>query len=162
SDGADRALGAFARVALGHASASDYLDDRDPAVRRAAAMGTLSSYDGRTLASADALLSRLSREPDEATRSVLAIGLAAGDAPAPSRNEILTVTSRFDPEARIRDVATRALASGAPPAPWPVREVAWLRITTAAGTGPTTPMLASYVAAEGVAIPIAFDADGYA
>jgi hypothetical protein len=265
SDGADRSLAAFARVALGHANAAEYLDDRDPAVRRAAAMGTLSSYDGRTLASADALLSRLSREPDEATRSVLAIGLVGGDAralvptltlvqrveaggadaplsaaalaarkgdtlkdkvdalaasndpimrahvarglgqneepsatgrlaeltryeaeplvrlaqttalarrsTAPSRNEILAVTSRFDPEARIRDVATRALASATPPAPWPVREVAWLRVTTDAGTAPVsspqagapwTPMLASYVTAEGVAIPIAFDADGYA
>ena len=256
ADGADRALGAFARVALGHASASDALDDRDPAVRRAAAMGSLSSYDGRTLSSADALLSRLSRETDDATRSVLAIGLVGGDpraivptltlvqrveaggadaplsaaalaarkgdslkdkvdtlaassdpvmrahvarglgtseepsatgrlaeltryeaeplvrlaqttalarrSPAPSRNEILSVTSRFDPEARIRDVATRALASATPPAPWPVREVAWLRVTTDAGAAPTTPMLASYVTAEGVAIPIAFDADGYA
>lgn len=256
TDGADRALAAFARVALGHASASDYLGDRDPAVRRAAAMGTLASYDGRTLSSADALLTSLSHETDDATRSVLAIGLVGGDpralvptltlvqrveaggadaplsaaalaarkgdslkdkidtlaasndpimrahvarglgmseepsatgrlaelaryeaeplvrlaqttalasrSPAPSRNEILSVTSRFDPEARIRDVATRALASATPPAPWPVREVAWLRVTTDAGAAPTTPMLASYVTAEGVAIPIAFDADGYA
>jgi hypothetical protein len=256
NDGADRALGAFARVALGHANASDYLDDRDPGVRRAAAMGTLASYDGRTLSSADELLSRLSRETDDATRSVLAIGLVSGDpralvptltlvqrveaggadaplsasalaarkgdslkdkidtlaassdpimrahvarglgaseepsatgrlaeltryeaeplvrlaqttalarrSPAPSRNEILSVTSRFDPEARIRDVATRALASATPPAAWPVREVAWLRVTTDTGAAPSSTMLASYVTAEGVAIPIAFDADGYA
>jgi hypothetical protein len=256
TDAADHALGAFARVALGHAKASEYLDDRDPAVRRAAAMGTLASYDGRTLSSADELLSRLSRETDDATRSVLAIGLVGGDpralvptltlvqrveaggadAPlsaaalaarkgdslkdridtlaasndpimrahvarglgaseepsatgrlaelaryeaeplvrlaqttalarrgaAPSRNEILSVSARFDPEARIRDIATRALASATPPAVWPVREVAWLRVTTDTGTAPSSTMLASYVTAEGVAIPIAFDADGYA
>jgi hypothetical protein len=256
TDVADRALAAYARVALGHANAGDYLEDRDPAVRRAAAMGTLASYDGRTFSSADALLSRLSRETDDATRSVLAIGLVGGDpralvptltlvqrveaggadaplsaaalaarkgdslkdkidglaassdpimrahvarglgaseepsatgrlaelaryeaeplvrlaqtvalarrSPAPSRNEILSVSAKFDPEARIRDVATRALASATPPAPWPVREVAWLRVTTDTGAAPTTPMLASYVTAEGVAIPIAFDADGYA
>ncbi|HEX4511876.1 MAG TPA: hypothetical protein VH054_00025 [Polyangiaceae bacterium] len=256
SDATDHALGAFARVALGHANASEYLDDRDPAVRRAAAMGTLASYDGRTLSSADELLSRLSRETDDATRSVLAIGLIGGDpralvptltlvqrveaggadAPlsaaalaarkgdslkdridtlaasndpimrahvarglgaseepsatgrlaelaryeaeplvrlaqttalarrgtAPSRNEILSISARFDPEARIRDIATRALASATPPAVWPVREVAWLRVTTADGAAPVSTMLASYVTAEGVAIPIAFDADGYA
>ena len=256
ADSADRALGAFARVSLGHSNASDYLDDRDPAVRRAAAMGTRATYDGRPLSSADARLGRLARETDDATRSVLAIGLVAGDpraivptlslvqrveaggadaplsaaalaarkgdslkdkidslaastdpvmrahvarglgaseepsatgrlaelaryeaeplvrlaettalarrSPAPSRNEILSVTARFDPEARIRDVASRALASATPPAPWPVREVAWLRVTTDAGAAPSSSMLASYVTAEGVAIPIAFDADGYA
>lgn len=256
ADGNDRALAAFAHVALGHGSADSYLDDKDPAVRRAAAMGALSSYDGRTLASSDALLSRLSREPDESTRSVLAIGLLGGDpralvptltlvqrveaggadaplsasalaarkgdslkekidalaasndptmrahvarglgaseepsatgrlaelaryeaeplvrlaqtaalaarSPAPARNEILSIAARFDPEARIRDLASRALASATPPAPWPVREIAWLRVTTDTGAAPTTPMLASYVTSEGIALPIAFDADGYA
>ncbi len=256
ADSADRSVAAFARVALGRANPESYLEDRDAAVRRAAAMGALSGYDGRTLRSADALLSRYSREPDDATRAVLAIGLLDGDpraivptlsliqrveaggadaplsaaalasrkgdtvkdkltslvlstdplmrshvarglsaseepsatgrlaeatrfeaeplvrlaqitalahrSPAPVRNEILSVTARFDPEARIRDVATRALANATPPAPWPVREVAWLRVAGPEGQPPTQTMLGSYVTAEGVAIPVAFDADGYA
>jgi len=41
--------------------------------------------------------------------------------------------------------------------------VGFVRVTTDTGAAPTTtPMLASYVTAEGIAIPIAFDADGYA
>ncbi len=219
-------------------------------------MGSLAGWDGQTLPSSEALLAQLAREPDEATRAVLAIGLRGGDphaivptltllqrvdagsadAPlsaaalaarkgdtlkdkidalaassdpimrahvarglgaseepsatgklaelaryeaeplvrlaqttalarrpsAPARNELLAVTARFDPEARIRNVASRGLASLSPPAPWPVREVAWLRVTTETGAAPGQPMLASYVTAEGIAIPIAFDADGYA
>jgi len=256
SDGTDRSVATFARVALGRATVSSLIDDRDPAVRRAAAMGALAGYDGRTLASADVLLSRYTREPDEYTRAVLAIGLLSGDpnalvptlgliervdvggadaplsatalcarkgdaikdkiealkastdpvmrahvarglgaseepsatgrlaeavryeaeplvrlaemtalarrATAPVRNEMLRVTAQFDPEARIRDVASRALNGSTPPAAWPVREVAWLRVATADGLPPAQPMLASYVTSEGVAIPIAFDADGYA
>ncbi len=256
TDAADRALATFARVALGRESAASYVGDREPAVRRAAAMGALAGYDGRALPTSDALLTQLAREPDEATRTVLAIGLLGGDphaivptltllqridagsadaplsaaalaarkgdslkdkidrlaassdpimrahvarglgaseepsatgklaelaryeaeplvrlaqtaalarrSPAPARREILSVTARFDPEARIRDVASRALASLSPPAPWPVREVAWLRVTTETGAPPTQPMLASYVTSEGTAIPVAFDSDGYA
>jgi HEAT repeat protein len=253
---ADRALATFARVALGRQSAEDSLADGDASVRRAAAMGSLAAWDGRRLPEADALLRRWVREPDEATRAVLAVGLLDGDpralvptlaletrvdaggadapisaaalaarkgdalkdkidgllassdpvmrahvarglgaseeksatgrladatryeaeplvrlaeiealarrAPAPARNEMLSVTARFDPEARIRDVAARALAGAAPPAPWPVREVAWLRVATTGGAAPAQPMLATYVTSEGLAIPIAFDADGYA
>ncbi len=256
TDSTDRALATFTRVALGHDNVSDWLFDRDVAVRRAAAIASLASYDGRTLASANALLRRYVDEHDEATRAVLAIGLLDGDPhaivptrslverieagsadaalsvtalaarkgdsiksklepfetstdpilrahvarglgaseepsatgrlaeqtryeaeplvrlaqiqalarrpSAPSRNEMLSVAARFDPEARIRDVAARGLAGLAPPAPWPVREVAWLRVATETGAPPSELMLASYVTSEGMAIPIAFDADGYA
>jgi HEAT repeat protein len=255
-DKTDRAVATFARVALGRASASASLDDHEPAIRRAAAMGSLAGYDGHSLPAQDELLSHLAREPDDATRTVLAIGLLGGDphalvptftllqrveagsadAPlsatalaarkgdslkdkidalaestdpvmrahvarglgaseepsatgrlaeaaryegeplvrlaqttalarrsvAPVRTELLAITARFDPEARIRDVAARALANATPPAPWPVHEVAWLRVATAAGQPPAETMVASYVTSEGIAIPIAFDADGYA
>ena len=256
ADSSDRALAAFARVALGRASAEGLLDDGDAAVRRAAAMGSLATFNGLTLSAASALLARYTRETDDATRAVLAIGLLGGDpqaqvptlalvqrieaggadallsatalagrkgdlvkdkveallgatdpvmrahvarglgaseepsatgrlaeaaryeaeplvrlaeitalaqrSTAPVRSEMLRIVARFDPEARIRDVASRALAGATPPAPWPVREVAWLRIASADGRGPSEPMLGSYVTAEGIAIPVAFDADGYA
>ena len=255
-DSADRALATFARVALGQASADGALDDRDAAVRRAAAMGALAAWDGRKLPAADALLRRWEKEPNDATRAVLAIGLldsdpralvpslalearataggadaplaaaalaarkgdvlqpkidgllAASDptlrahvarglgaseepnatgrlaeasryeaeplvrlaeiealakrAPAPSRDAMLEIAARLDPEARIREIAARALAGQGPPARWPVREVAWLRVATDAGVAPAQPIVGSYVTSEGVAIPIAFDADGYA
>jgi len=256
SDSADRALATFARVALGRDDPNDALADRDPAVRRAAAMGSLAAWDGRNLPAADALLARWTHETDEPTRAVLAIGLLDGDprarvptlslkaqveaggadaalsaaalaarkgdalkptldgliastdpilrahvarglaaseepsatgrlaeavryeaeplvrlaevsalarrSPAPSRNEMLSLLARFDPEARIRDVAARALAGRSPPAPWPVREVAWLRVATPSGGAPDHPVVGAYVTSDGVAIPIAFDADGYA
>lgn len=255
-DASDRALAAFARVALARDDASAWLADADAGVRRAAAMGSLASYDGHALPAANALLRRYVQEPDDATRAVLAIGLLDGDpsaivpthalvqrvdaagadaalsiaalaarkgdsikaklepfesspdpivrahlarglgaseeksatgrlaeemryeaeplvrlaqiqalarrAPAPSRDEMLSVTARFDPESRIREVAARGLAGSTPAAPWPVREVAWLRVATDAGAPPSELLLGTYVTAEGVAIPIAFDADGYA
>ncbi len=255
-DSADRALATFARVALGREDAARALEDRDPAVRRAAAMGTLSRWDGRTLPESQTLLRRWARETDEPTRVVLALGLLDGDpgalvptlglearveaggadaplaatalaarkgdavkdrvdallassdpilrahvarglgaseepsatgrlaeasryeaeplvrlaettalarrAPAPVRDAMLALDARLDPEARIREIASRALSGAPSPAPWPVREVAWLRVATDAGAAPSRPFVAAYVTAEGVAIPIAFDADGYA
>jgi hypothetical protein len=256
NDGADRALATFARVALGHDGPADALGDRDPAVRRAAAMGTLARWNGSELPAAETLLRHWDRETDEPTRAVLGIGLLDRDrqalvptlglearveaggadaplaaaamaarksdalkdkidsllastdpvmrahvarglgaseepsatgklaeasryeaeplvrlaeiealgrrAPAPSRNDMLAIAAKLDPEARIRDVAARALSGAAPPAPWPVREVAWLRVATDSGAPPSRPIVAAYVTSEGVAIPIAFDADGYA
>lgn len=75
-DGRERALGVFARVALESASVEAHLEDADPRVRRAAAMGTLSHPQSR---GQHTLLARLAKEPDPATRAVLAIGLAGGD-----------------------------------------------------------------------------------
>jgi HEAT repeat protein len=76
SDRRDRAAGVFARVALGETDAARWLDDRDPQVRRAAAMGSLRKLDGATRV---ALLSRRAREEDGPTRTVLAAGLIDGD-----------------------------------------------------------------------------------
>jgi len=259
-DATDRALAAFARVALGKDDVSSWISDLDPAVRRAAALASLARWDGRRLPASSTLLARYVHENDEATRSVLALGLLDGDpsavvptlalvqrveagsadaflsatalaarkgesqkdkidallastdpvmrahvarglgaseepsatgrlaeaaryepeplvryaetaalarrASAPTRTEILETTARFDPEARIREVASRALENATPPSVWPVREVAWLRVATADGQAPSdgggSPMLGSFVTSGGVAIPISFDADGYA
>ena len=72
----ERALGVFSRVALGDASLAAFIDDREPRVRRAAAIGALarSSEDDLHL-----LLSRVAKEPDAATRQVFAVGLRSGD-----------------------------------------------------------------------------------
>jgi len=253
---ADRSVGVFARVALGEASADASLSDPDPGVRRAAAMGTLAGWDGLRLPAAESLLARMPHETDEATRTVLGIGLLdgdpnarvptvglaqrveaggpdgalsasafaarAGDADkdkvddllsstdpvlrahtarglarseepsatgklaeaaryeaeplvrfseiaalaarpaAPARDDALRFAARFDPEARIREVARRGLAGTPLSGPSPVREIAWLRAASSEGLPPGSTMLAAYVTSEGVAIPIAFDADGYA
>lgn len=71
-DPADRAVAAFARVALGSASVEHYLSDRDPAVRRGASMGVLARLDRSSL---EAMARGLERETDAATRQVLSLAL---------------------------------------------------------------------------------------
>jgi hypothetical protein len=66
----------FAQVALGERDVARGLDERDPRVRRGAAMGALRRLDGVTRA---ALLSRRAREEDAPTRSTLGAGLVEGD-----------------------------------------------------------------------------------
>lgn len=77
-DGADRALGIEALVALRERPLAAALVDPDPRVRRAAAMGSIALGDtGAT--KTDLLTARLAVEPDETTRQVLAVGLLDGD-----------------------------------------------------------------------------------
>jgi hypothetical protein len=78
ADGADRAVAVEALVALGERRPGDALGDRDPRVRRAAAMATVARGDGRDTGE-EALTARLPGEPDETTRQVLAAGLVEGD-----------------------------------------------------------------------------------
>jgi hypothetical protein len=78
ADGADRAVAVEAMVALGERPLAGALEDRDPRVRRAAAMGSVALGDGRG-ATAETLRARLAVEQDEVTRQVLAVGLLDGD-----------------------------------------------------------------------------------
>ena len=68
-DGADRALGTEALVALGEKPLEGALGDADARVRRAVAMGAMARLDERTR---HVLLMHLSVETDEPTRQVLA------------------------------------------------------------------------------------------
>jgi HEAT repeat protein len=77
SDASDRAIGVFARVVLGEASATASLADREPLVRRAAAMASLAG--GETSATRAELLARRAVESDVPARVVLAAGLVDGD-----------------------------------------------------------------------------------
>lgn len=77
SDPADRAVAAFARVALGKSPVEHYLTDRDPAVRRGASAGVLARLDRSSL---EAMARRLEDETDAATRQVLALALLDGRA----------------------------------------------------------------------------------
>ena len=79
---AERAVGVFARVALGADDVGQHLRHRDVRVRRAAAMGAL-AHPG------DALLRTWSGETDAATRGVLAAGLLDGDPDARLETSVL-------------------------------------------------------------------------
>lgn len=256
SDGDARALGVFARVALGDVAAEDALGDSDPRVRRAAAMASLAHPDER---SRHALLARLAHEPDATTRQVLGVGLAAGDpraqtttlalldraqagesdgplaamalaaridAPGDARVDALLTSgdrlvrahaarglglsaapdalgrlaaaytyeaepsvrraivealarraqssvhdeaaiarlgtletaARLDPDRGVRWAATHGGSSE----PGAGSQVAWIRLATADGGAPPRDMLGAFVRSDGLAVPVAFDADGYA
>jgi hypothetical protein len=256
--GVDRALGVFARVALGDADARDFIDDKDARVRRAAAMASMAQQASPSLQRT--FLARLAKEDDAVTRQVLAIGLlggdpdglvktstlidraesAGGDAPlaafalmrradetttrrvdqllgakdavlrahaarglaianlpdatgrladvfayetdvevrrsviaalatrkgdakAPARKETLEIAAELDPDGPVRQGARRALSGTATPFADPaVHEVAWLRITLEGGLPPGEAYVGSLVRADGLAVPIAFDDEGFA
>jgi hypothetical protein len=77
ADGAERALGVEVLVAFGERPLAHALEDQDPRVRRAAAMGSIALEN--TGARAEALTARRAVEKDETTRQVLAVGLLEGD-----------------------------------------------------------------------------------
>jgi HEAT repeat protein len=77
ADGADRAVGVEALVALGEASLERALGDSDVRVRRAAAIAARAA--GHEPSRARFLLARLATETDETTQRVLAVGLMSGD-----------------------------------------------------------------------------------
>jgi HEAT repeat protein len=75
TDGADRAVALEARVGLGETTVEAAWTDADARVRRAAAIGAMGRSDSST---AEMMLRRLSTEPDEVTRLLLAGALVRG------------------------------------------------------------------------------------
>jgi HEAT repeat protein len=261
SNPTDRSVAIEAQVALGDTSASRGLSDRDPRVRRAAAMGAMGAggtREGRDADIHDVLLRRVAMEPDEPTRVVLCAGLVDGDqsatlstsnlidraegggadaplaalavsrrveeAPSPvvdnllaSRDpvlrahaarglgesgapnavgrlaraylweadadvrraivralgtaaaftsgegrETLALAASLDPDAITRIAARRALSGAPDSTPLPVREVAWIKLSPAESAALPRNETALLIRSDGLAIPIAFDDDGYA
>jgi hypothetical protein len=139
------------------------LASRDPLVRAHVARGLGAS------AARDAT-GRLARayafEGDVGVRRALVAALATreGDAASPARRDALALAARLDPDRVVRAAASRAV-SGTPPARTArarSREVAWLRLVPAEGAALPRDMVGTLVAADGLAVPIAFDDDGYA
>ncbi|MBS2018782.1 MAG: HEAT repeat domain-containing protein [Deltaproteobacteria bacterium] len=99
-------------------------------------------------------------------RAVLgAIAARTKDATAPSRRTTLEIASTLDPDGLCRQIAKRGLdPTGAPLGAAAGTETAWLRITTDAGGAPDArrAYVGSVVRSDGIAVPIAFDDDGYA
>jgi hypothetical protein len=97
---------------------------------------------------------------------VAALAERIADATAPSRKTTLTEAARLDPDAQVRFIASRALEGRvAELRSAPVPEIAWMRLTEASGKAPPAggePFLAALVRSDGLAVPFAFDDDGYA
>jgi hypothetical protein len=142
------------------------LHGRDPVLRAHAARGLGASASKNA---SGRLADAYAYEPSVLVRRALVEALAARteDGSAPSRQGTLEVASRLDPDRTVRWVAACALAGRA--SSGPVRpalpEVAWLRVADAAGGSPSGaggPFAAALVRADGLALPIAFDEEGYA
>ncbi len=135
----------------------------DPLLRAHVARGLGWSHDPRATGQ---LADAYSFEADPLVRRAIVLALAerTQDADAPERRSILRLARRLDPDAMVRDTATRALA-GFPAAPRANARIdlAWVRVATIAGGAPAPPAFgATLLRSDGLAVPIAFDEDGYA
>jgi HEAT repeat protein len=94
---------------------------------------------------------------------VLALALRTRDADAPARLAILKRAAHLDPDSVVRDIAARA-TSGLSVAPHTTpTEIAWLRLATNTGRAPPSSTQGGMLLrSDGIAVPVAFDPDGYA
>ncbi len=140
-----------------------FLASRDPILRahaaRGVALGTYKDAVGR-------LAAAFAYEADANVRRAIVTALAGRttDANAPARLETLRIAATFDPDRAVRSIAARALARFPAVAPGAraITETAWLHVATADGRPPPPNMTAALQRADGLAVPIAFDDEGFA
>jgi HEAT repeat protein len=138
------------------------LSSRDRLVRMHAARGLAESSvpdaSGR-------LAAQYAYEPEPLVRRAVIAALAArrgSDATAPARTRTLEIAARLDSDRHVRFLATRAIAGAVELAPTEPAEVAWIRLATIDGSAPPADMVGALLRSDGLAVPIAFDLDGYA
>jgi HEAT repeat protein len=105
-------------------------------------------------------------EVDPLVRRAVVLGLArrTQDADSPARVSVLRIAARLDPDRAVRESAGRALAKLPAQRRPPSRlDVAWIRLASPAGEAPPEDGLGgALLRADGIAVPVAFDSDGYA
>ena len=125
---------------------------------RGLAFGALADASGR-------LANAYAYETDVTVRRAIVASLVARthDATAPARRSTLEVAAQLDPDGPTRQTARLGLAGAAVPlAAAATQETAWLRITLDNGAPPGEVFVGSVVRSDGVAVPMAFDDDGFA
>ena len=166
SGGADAALSAYALARRAdepvERKVSQLLGSKDAVLRahaaRGLAFGTLADASGR-------LASAYAYETDVVVRRSIVTALVArtGDSSAPARRGALEAAAQLDPDAPIRQAARLGLmAISAPVGLASANDAAWLRITVDGGAPPGEVFVGSVLRSDGVAVPIAFDDDGFA
>jgi hypothetical protein len=100
-------------------------------------------------------------EPEATVRRALVRALAHNGRDTPSGREALEVIARWDPDEDVRALADAVRAGTPLPDLRTPREVAWLRLATHDGSGGGS-QLGAVVRSDGLAVPIVFDADGFA
>jgi cellulose synthase operon protein C len=166
SGGSDAALSAYALTRRAEEAnerkVGQLLASKDPVLRAHAARGlahaTLPDASGR-------LASAYAYETDVTVRRAIVGALSArvNDATAPARRSTLDTAMQLDPDGPTRQAAR--VGQGGSPSPLgpPIAvEAAWLRITLEGNAPPGEVYVGSLVRSDGVAVPIAFDEDGYA
>jgi len=149
--------------ARGREAIDELLTSADPILRAHAARGLGASREG---SATGRLAHAYEIEVDPLVRRAIVLGLArrATDADSPARLSALQVAAKLDPDRAVREVAARALAGLSFDDRAPARlDVAWLRLATRSGEAPLDPAFGGVLLrADGIAVPVAFDADGYA
>jgi hypothetical protein len=164
--GPDAPLAAFAlaRRADGEPDAKldSLLASRDPVLRAHAARGLGAS---RAREAVGRLAAAYAWEADVDVRRALVDALAAragDDAYAPMRADTLALAARLDPDPVVRWTARRAREGASTARRSLVRDVVWLRVVPAEGAALPRDLTAALVRPDGLAVPFAFDDDGYA
>ncbi len=138
------------------------LTSRDRLIRAHAARGLADSAVPDT---AGRLAAAYAYEPEPLVRRAVIAALAArrgSDLKAPVRTRTLEMAARLDPDRHVRFLATRAIAGVAALAPTEPTEVSWIRLATVDGSPPPSDMVGALLRSDGLAVPVAFDLEGYA
>jgi HEAT repeat protein len=161
SGGADAPLAAYAFVRRADEKDLPKVDallaSNDPILRGHAARGL-------GVSPLDASVGRLARvyayEPNATVRRAAIASLARRtETSAPLWTQTMHEASLLDPDAEIRFLASAALANRAP-APAPFSDALFIHVTKPGAA--TAPVTAAFVRADGLAVPFAFDREGYA
>jgi hypothetical protein len=166
SGGADAAVSAYALARRAdepiERKVGQLLASKDVVLRahtaRGLAFGALPDASGR-------LAKAYAYETDVAVRRSVVAALVArtNDATSPARRSTLEIAAQLDPDGPARQTARLGLSGAAAPlAPAVAQETAWLRVTLDSGAPPGDAYVGSVVRSDGVAVPMAFDDDGFA
>jgi hypothetical protein len=164
--GPDAAVSSLAfaqRVDERHAEEVDAMLDSHDAILRAhvaRGLGASAAHD---------TVGRLARayatEGDVQVRRAIIAALAmrsGDDASASGRRKTLELAARLEPDRVARWTAWRALSGSTSASRFVDRDVVWLRLSPTQGATMPRDMTAALVQSDGLALPIAFDEDGYA
>jgi HEAT repeat protein len=161
SGGPDAPLAAlaFARRAdtASDETLSALLESSDPVLRAHAARGLGL---GAAADAAGRLVQAYAFETEAEVRRAIVAALAARESDAGATT--LALAAELDPDAAVRSMAKRALRGVTPAVPSLVPEVAWLRVLEAEGAERPLEMTGTLIESDGLAVPIAFDDEGYA
>jgi HEAT repeat protein len=166
--GADAPLAAYALAQRADDSpipvaevAEKLLGSRDPIVRAHVARGLAAN---QATDATGRLAGAYCWEGNADVRRAIVAALASRSSEAGSavRRDTLQLAADLDPDDVTRETARRALEGKEASQADLVREVAWIQLTAADGASLPSGETALLVRSDGLAVPIAFDEDGYA